>query len=99
MPTWIRCDHKLSWFLVFKALMIYKRNTIHCPHCHHVLYLTPKSKRMLVGFTAFIPLSFVLLYILQRSMLSITIWIVLVTLLLVFAPYFVAFTNAEEPMF
>jgi CXXC-20-CXXC protein len=95
MARCIHCKANLSWFFIFKRLMIIKGLDIQCPSCHQRLYFTSHSKKILVGMTMLIPMLFVLAFILDYMALFM-VWVIGYLLVM---PWFVTVTGNDEPLF
>ncbi|UTE78355.1 TIGR04104 family putative zinc finger protein [Rossellomorea sp. KS-H15a] len=95
MARCIHCKANLSWFYIFKRLMIMKGLDIQCPSCRQRLYFTSNSKKILVGMTMLIPVLFVLAFMLGHMALFM-VWIIGFMLVL---PWLVTVSEKEEPIF
>ncbi|MGG4168949.1 hypothetical protein ABEW00_16020 [Rossellomorea vietnamensis] len=95
MANCIHCEANLSWFFIFKRLMIVKSPDVQCPSCCHKLYFTSRSKKILVGTTMLIPVLFVLAFMLGHMALFL-VWIIGFMLVL---PWLVTVSEKEEPIF
>ncbi|MCA0149866.1 hypothetical protein LCD52_13785 [Rossellomorea vietnamensis] len=95
MARCIHCKTNLSWFYIFKRLMIVKRPDMECSHCGQKLYFTSHSKRILMGMTLLLPVLFVLAFMLGYMALFM-MWVVGYLLVM---PWFVTVTGNDEPLF
>lgn len=95
MARCIHCKANLSWFYIFKRLMIMKGLDIQCPSCRQRLYFTSSSKRILFGMIMLIPVLFVLAFMLGYMALFLG-WVIGYILVL---PWFVTLTDNDEPLF
>ncbi|PFG03510.1 TIGR04104 family putative zinc finger protein [Bacillus sp. es.034] len=95
MARCIHCKVNLSWFYIFKRLMIVKRPDMDCSHCGQKLYFTSRSKRVLMGMTMLIPVLFVPSFLFDY----IPLFIVLVMGCMLMMPLFVTLTEKDDPWY